>query len=434
MHVPHQLWPATTTSGTEGLKIGGVLLSDLAEEFGTPAFILDEEDFRRRCRSWRDAFTGHDVFYAGKAFLCHQVAEWLREEGLGIDVCSAGELRTARRAGVPGAAVIFHGNNKSTAELAEAVAYGVSLIVIDSDDEMARLSAVAARHGVRQQVLIRVTPGVEAHTHAYVTTGTDDQKFGFSLSTGSAHRAISQVLRAPGLELVGLHSHLGSQILCPDVFELAADRLVGLMSDTARTHGVLLRRLDLGGGLGIAYLPDDRPLDVRDLAPVVIDRVHKACAEAGIPMPRLAVEPGRAIAGPTTVTLYTVGTIKRQPGLRTWVSVDGGLSDNMRPALYDASYTASRVNRTTTGRPVETVTVCGRHCESGDIVVDSAQLPADLVIGDLLAVPASGAYHRSMANNYNCQPRPPVVAVRDGTARVIVRRETIDDVLRLDVE
>ncbi|MFF9345140.1 diaminopimelate decarboxylase [Streptomyces sp. NPDC014773] len=434
MRVPPQLWPATTTSGTDGLKIGGVLLSDIAERFGTPAFVLDEADFRARCRSWRAAFTGHDVFYAAKAFLCHQVATWLKEEGVGIDVCSAGELRTARRAGVPGSSVIFHGNNKSATELAEAVDHGVSLVVVDSHDEISRLSDIATRRNARQQVLVRVTPGVEAYTHAYITTGTDDQKFGFSLSTGSAHRAVSHVLSAPGLELVGLHSHLGSQILRPDVFEEAADRLVGLMADTARTHGTILRRLDLGGGLGIAYLPDDEPLDVRDLAPAVIDRVRKACAGAGIPVPRLAVEPGRAIAGPTTVTLYTVGTIKRQPGLRTWVSVDGGLSDNMRPALYDASYTAALAGRATARNTDETVTVCGRHCESGDVVVDSARLPADLAVGDLLAVPASGAYHRSMANNYNFQPRPPVVAVRDGTARVIVRRETIDDVLRLDVE
>ncbi|MGW0117850.1 diaminopimelate decarboxylase [Streptomyces sp. NPDC003327] len=433
MHLPPHLWPATATSGPDGLAIGGVRLSDLAEEFGTPAFVLDEDDFRARCRAWRDAFAGHDVFYAAKAFLCHQVAVWLREEGLGIDVCSAGELRTARRAGVPGDSLVLHGNNKSPAELAEAVDHGVSLVVVDSDDEITRLSDIAARRGRRQPVLVRVTPGIEAHTHAHITTGTDDQKFGFSLSSGSAHRAVSRIVNAPGLELVGLHSHLGSQITRPDVFVTAADRLVALMADTARTHGVLLRRLDLGGGLGIAYLPEDEPLDVRDLAPVVIDRVHKACADAGIPMPRLAVEPGRAIAGPTTVTLYTVGTVKRQSGLRTWVSVDGGLSDNLRPALYDATYTAVLAARTTERGADETVTVCGRHCESGDIVVDSARLPADLAVGDLLAVPASGAYHRSMANNYNAQPRPPVVAVRDGAARLVVRGETLDDVLRLDV-
>lgn len=434
MREPDHLWPATTTTDARGLRIGGVLLGDLAREFGTPAFVLDEEDFRSRCRSWRTAFAGHDVFYAGKAFLCTQVAGWLADEGLGIDVCSAGELRTAQRAGVPGSSLIFHGNNKSTAELEEAVAHGVSLIVIDSLDEIRRLSATAVRHDVRQQVLVRVTPGVEAYTHAHITTGTDDQKFGFSLSTGSAHRAISQILRSPGLELVGLHSHLGSQIMRPDVFGLAAERLVGLMADTARTHGVLLRRLDLGGGLGIAYLPEETPLDVSELAPLVIERVRKACAEAGLPVPRLAVEPGRAIAGPTTVTLYTVGTIKRQPGLRTWVSVDGGLSDNMRPALYDASYTAALAGRASDRSADETFTVCGRHCESGDVLVDSVRLPTDLEVGDLLAVPASGAYHRSMANNYNCQPRPPVVAVRDGTARVLVRRETLDDVLRLDIE
>ncbi|GGY55170.1 diaminopimelate decarboxylase [Streptomyces omiyaensis] len=433
MHLPPHLWPATTTHGPDGLTIGGVRLSDLAEEFGTPAFVLDEDDFRARCRAWREAFAGHDVFYAAKAFLCHQVAQWLHEEGLGIDVCSAGELRTARRAGVPGASLVLHGNNKSPAELAEAVDHGVALVVVDSHDEITRLSDIATRRGGRQQVLVRVTPGVEAHTHAHITTGTDDQKFGFSLSTGSAHRAISRIVDAPGLELVGLHSHLGSQILRPDVFVTAADRLVSLMADTVRTHGVLLRRLDLGGGLGIAYLPEDEAPDVRGLAPLIIERVHKACADAGIPMPRLAVEPGRAIAGPTTVTLYTVGTIKRQRGLRTWVSVDGGLSDNLRPALYDASYTASLAARTAARETEETVTVCGRHCESGDIVVDAARLPADLTIGDLIAVPASGAYHRSMANNYNAQPRPPVVAVRDGAARLVVRRETLDDVLRLDV-
>ncbi|MFC9730665.1 diaminopimelate decarboxylase [Streptomyces roseolus] len=433
MHPAPHLWPATTTSGPDGLTIGGVRLADVAEEFGTPAFVLDEDDFRARCRAWRDAFAGHDVFYAAKAFLCHQVAVWLHEEGLGIDVCSAGELRIAQRAGVPGASLILHGNNKSPSELARAVDYGVSLVVVDSDDEITRLSDIAARRGRRQQVLVRVTPGVEAHTHAHVTTGTDDQKFGFPLSSGSAHRAVSRVVDAPGLELVGLHSHLGSQITRPDVFLTAADRLVALMADTARTHGVPLRRLDLGGGLGIAYLPEDEPPDVRDLAPVVVERVRKACADAGIPMPRLAVEPGRAIAGPTTVTLYTVGTIKRRHGLRTWVSVDGGLSDNPRPALYDASYTAGLAARTTTRSAHETVTVCGRHCESGDVVVDSARLPTDLAVGDLLAVPASGAYHRSMANNYNAQPRPPVVAVRDGAARLVVRGETLDDVLRLDV-
>ncbi|MER5740172.1 diaminopimelate decarboxylase [Streptomyces sp. NPDC002262] len=433
MHLPPHLWPATTTGGPDGLTIGGVPLSALAEEFGTPAFVLDEDDFRARCRTWRTAFAGHDVFYAAKAFLCHQVAVWLREEGLGIDVCSAGELRTARRAGVPGASLILHGNNKSASELAEAVDYGVSLVVVDSDDEITRLSEIATRRGRRQDVLVRVTPGVEAHTHAHITTGTDDQKFGFPLSTGSAHRAVARVVRAPGLELVGLHSHLGSQILRPDVFTTAADRLVALMADTARTHGVLLRRLDLGGGIGIAYLPEDEPLEVRDLAPVLVERVHKACADAGVPMPRLAVEPGRAIAGPTTVTLYTVGTVKRRRGLRTWVSVDGGLSDNPRPALYGARYTARLAARTTARGADETVTVCGRHCESGDVVVESVRLPSDLAVGDLLAVPACGAYHRSMANNYNAQPRPPVVAVRDGAARLVVRGETLDDVLRLDV-
>ncbi|MET9653426.1 MULTISPECIES: diaminopimelate decarboxylase [unclassified Streptomyces] len=428
------LWPATTVPTPRGLQIGGVPLRDLADEFGTPAFILDEEDFRIRCRTWRTAFTDHDVFYAAKSFLCHQVARWIKEEGLGLDVCSAAELRIAQRAEVPGESLIFHGNNKSAAELEEAVAYGVSLIVIDSYDEIARLSAVAQRQGVRQQVLIRVTPGVEAHTHSSITTGTDDQKFGFSLAAGSAHRAIAQVLQTPGLELVGLHSHLGSQILRPDVFETAAERLVDLMADTARTHGALLHRLDLGGGLGIAYLPGETPLNVGDLAPLVVARVRKACEQAGLPMPRLAVEPGRAISGPTTVTLYTVGTIKRQPGLRTWVSVDGGLSDNMRPSLYDATYTASVAGRAVGGGSVESYAICGRHCEAGDVLVPSVILPADLAVGDLLAIPASGAYHRSMANNYNGQPRPPVVSVRNGTARTLVRGETLEDVLRLDVE
>ena len=427
------VWPRTAARTADGvLTVGGLDVRDLATEFGTPLFVLDEDDFRGRCRAWREAFTGAHVYYAGKAFLCTAVAGWIAEEGLSLDVCTGGELAVALRAGFPTERLLFHGNNKSVGELERAVEVGVGRIVVDSFDELVRIAAVAERAGVRQAVYIRVTPGVEAHTHEYVQTGQEDQKFGFSLASGAAAEAVRRILALPSLELVGLHCHIGSHIFDVHGFKLAAHRMVGLLAALRDEHGVVLPELDLGGGQGIAYTAADDPMDVAEYAAGLRAIVERECAAVDLPVPRLAVEPGRAIAGPTTVTVYEVGTVKDLPGLRTYVSVDGGMSDNIRTALYDARYTAVLASRRSAAEP-RNVTVCGKHCESGDIVVHDVPLPADLSPGDLVAVPASGAYHRSMASNYNHVPRPPVVAVKDGAARIVVRRETEDDLLRLDV-
>ncbi|MCU1673177.1 MAG: lysA [Frankiales bacterium] len=426
------VWPASATRSDDGvLTLGGVDVRDLATEFGTPAYVLDEDDFRGRCRAWREAFMGADVYYAGKAFLCSAVASWIAEEGLGLDVCTGGELAVAERVGFPAERIAFHGNNKSKAELERALAYGVGRVVVDSFEEVARLAALAEKRGVRQRVLIRTTPGVEAHTHEYVQTGQEDQKFGFSLASGAAAEAVRRVLSLHSLELVGLHCHIGSHIFDTRGFGLAAHRMVGLLAAIRDEHGIELPELDLGGGTGIAYTSADDPMPVQEFADGLRGIVEKECAAAGLAVPRLAVEPGRSIAGPTTVTVYEVGTVKVLPGLRTYVSVDGGMSDNIRTALYDARYTAVLASRRSSSDPAN-VTLSGKHCESGDIVVHDVPLPSDLSPGDLVAVPASGAYHRSMASNYNHVPRPPVVAVKDGQARVVVRRETEDDLLRLD--
>ncbi len=433
------VWPVRATRGEDGvLRLGGVDVRDLATEFGTPAYVLDEDDFRSRCRTWRDAFRpadapAGDVYYAGKAFLCTAVARWVAEEGLSLDVCTGGELAVALRAGFPVERLLFHGNNKSVPELVRAVEVGVGRIVVDSFDELVRLAAVAERVGVRQRVQVRVTPGVEAHTHEYVQTGQEDQKFGFSLASGAAAEAVRRILGLPSLALVGLHCHIGSHIFDVHGFKLAAHRMIGLLHAIREEHGLVLPELNLGGGQGIAYTAADDPMDVFDYAEGLRKVVERECAAVDLPAPRLAVEPGRAISGPTTVTLYEVGTVKELPGLRTYVSVDGGMSDNIRTALYDARYTAVLASRASAAEPAN-VTLCGKHCESGDIVVHDVPLPGDLSPGDLVAVPASGAYHRSMASNYNHVPRPPVVAVRDGKARLLVRRETEDDLLALDVE
>ncbi|MCW2724064.1 MAG: lysA [Frankiales bacterium] len=428
------VWPVTAARTADGvLTLGGLDVRDLAAEFGTPAYILDEDDFRGRCRAWREAFAGADVFYAGKAFLCTTVARWVAEEGLGLDVCTGGELAVAERAGFPAERLTFHGNNKSRAELERALTYGVGRIAVDSFEEIVRLAALAEAAGVRQRVLIRVTPGVEAHTHEFVQTGQEDQKFGFSLASGAAAEAVRRVLGLPSLELAGLHCHIGSHIFDTRGFSLAAHRMVGLLAAVRDEHGIELPELDLGGGTGIAYTSADDPMPVAEFAAGLRAIVERECAAASLALPRLSVEPGRAIAGPTTVTLYEVGTVKELPGLRTYVSIDGGMSDNIRTALYDARYTAVLASRRSTAEP-HNVTLSGKHCESGDIVVHDVPLPADLAPGDLVAVPASGAYHRSMASNYNHVPRPPVVAVAGGAARLLVRRETEDDLLRLDME
>jgi diaminopimelate decarboxylase len=428
------VWPIGADRRNGVLHLAGHDVRDLATKHGTPAYLCVEDDFRARCREHRDAFgPDADIYYAGKAFLCRTVARWLADEGLSLDVSTGGELAVALAAGFPTDRILMHGNNKSIAELRAAVDAGVSRIVLDSDVEIARLAAVAADAGVRQKVYVRVTVGVEAHTHEFIATAHEDQKFGFSLATGAALEAARRVLMLPSLELVGLHSHIGSQIFDTAGFEVAAHRVVGLLATIRDTLDATLPELDLGGGLGIAYTAADDPAPLADVAKQLRAIVDRECAAASLPVPRLAVEPGRAIAGPGTVTLYEVGTVKDVDGIRTYVSVDGGMSDNIRTALYDADYTVVLASRDSDAAPM-LCRIVGKHCEAGDIVVRDAWLPDDLAPGDLLAVAATGAYCRSMASNYNAVPRPPVVAVRPGEDRVIVRRESIDDLLALDTE
>ncbi|MYT72445.1 MULTISPECIES: diaminopimelate decarboxylase [unclassified Streptomyces] len=429
-----KVWSQTVARTADGgTTVGGIEVARLAEEFGTPAYFLDEADFRARCAAWRDAFgPDADVFYAGKAFLSRAVVRWLHEEGLNLDVCSGGELATALAAGMPAERIALHGNNKSEEEIERAVAAGVGRIVLDSFQEIVRVAHIADRLGKRQRVQIRVTVGVEAHTHEFIATAHEDQKFGIALAGGQAAEAVRRALKLDGLELIGIHSHIGSQIFDMAGFEVAARRVVGLLAEVRDEHGVELPEIDLGGGLGIAYTSDDDPREPHEIAKALNEIVTRECEAAKLRTPRISVEPGRAIVGPTAFTLYTVGTVKPLDGLRTYVSVDGGMSDNIRTALYDAEYTVALVSRRSDAEPV-LVRVVGKHCESGDIVVKDAFLPADVAPGDLIAVPATGAYCRSMASNYNHALRPPVVAVRDGEARVIVRRETEEDLLRLDV-
>ncbi|WP_432247875.1 diaminopimelate decarboxylase [Streptomyces sanyensis] len=429
-----KVWSRTVARNADGVAtVGGIEVTALAEEFGTPAYFLDEADFRARCRAWHDAFGGGaDVFYAGKAFLSRTVVRWLTEEGLNLDVCSGGELATALDAGMPAERIAFHGNNKSEEEIRRAVGAGVGRIVLDSFQEIVRVAHVAQSLGRRQRVQIRVTVGVEAHTHEFIATAHEDQKFGLALAGGQAAEAVRRALRLDGLELVGIHSHIGSQIFDMAGFEVSARRVVQLLAQVRDEHGVELPEIDLGGGLGIAYTSEDDPREPHEIAKALSEIVSRECEAAGLRTPRISVEPGRAIVGPTAFTLYEVGTVKPLEGLRTYVSVDGGMSDNIRTALYDAEYSVALVSRTSDAEPMLS-RVVGKHCESGDIVVRDAFLPADLAPGDLLAVPATGAYCRSMASNYNHALRPPVVAVADGAARVIVRRETEEDLLRLDV-
>jgi diaminopimelate decarboxylase len=436
------IWPRGAHRRAEGvpgnrsggvLMLGGIDVRDLAARFGTPVLIMDETDVRSRARDYVDAF-GEDaqVYYASKAFCSRAVLRWVTEEGLGVDVCTGGELAVALSAGVDPALITLHGNNKLPAEIEQAVTAGVGHIVVDSYEEIARLAYLADVLGKRPRVLVRVTTGVEAHTHEFMATAHDDQKFGFSLASGAADEAVRRVLALPQLDFAGLHSHIGSQIFDTGGFEVAARRVLELAGRIHLEHGVHVTELDLGGGFGIAYVPEDDAPEVKTLAAGLRSIVAAQSLALGIPVPRLTIEPGRGIVGPSTVTLYEVGTIKDVDGIRTYVSVDGGMSDNVRTALYDASYTCVLASRSSAAPPMLS-RVVGRHCESGDIVVRHCYLPSDLGPGDLLAVAATGAYCRSLASNYNHLPRPGVVAVADGSAREIVRRETMDDLLRLDV-
>ena len=427
-----RVWPRTAMRESGVLFIGGVDVRELAAEHATPIFVVDEEDIRGRCRDYRDAFgTQASVFYAAKAFCCRAVLRWVAEEGLGVDVCTGGELAVTLAAGIPAERITLHGNNKLMSELEQAISVGVGHIVADSFEEIARLAYLAERHSARPKVLVRVTTGVEAHTHEFVATAHDDQKFGFSLSSGTAEEAVRRVLACPDLEFAGLHSHIGSQIFDTAGFEAAAHRVMGLARVVWDQLGVSIAELDLGGGYGIAYTSEDDPASVKEIAQNMTAIVARECRAAGLDPPRLTVEPGRAIVGPGTVTLYEVGTVKDVDGLRAYVSIDGGMSDNIRTALYDAEYTCVLASRESSA-PSVLCRLVGRHCESGDIVVRDAYLPGDVAPGDLIAVAATGAYCRSMASNYNHVPRPGVVAVRDGAARVLLRRETTDDLLRLD--
>lgn len=433
--VPH-LW--STTSRKEGgdLVVGGLAMADLVADVNTPAYVLDEEDFRLRARGFRDAFAGVDVYYAGKAFLCTTVARWVVEEGLHLDVCSDGELTVALHAGVDPALIGYHGNNKSLPDLRRAVAAGVGRIVVDSLHEIERLRQVTEDLDRTQAVLVRVTAGVEAHTHEYIATAHEDQKFGLSISAGDAMTAVREILAADRLELRGLHSHIGSQIFDTAGFEVAARRVLGLHHQIITELGVTPPDLDLGGGFGIAYTTQDDPSTPAQLAEGIGRIVDHECRALGIDRPQLSIEPGRAIVGPSMCTVYTVGTVKRVAldggAERTYVSVDGGMSDNIRTALYGADYSCTLANRHSDAAPM-LARVVGQHCEAGDIVVMDEFLPGDLAPGDLIAVPGTGAYCRSLASNYNHALRPPVVAVRDGLAHVVVRRETVHDLLATDV-
>jgi diaminopimelate decarboxylase len=440
------VWPRNTERAEDGaVSVAGVDVRELAEAFGTPLFVLDEDDFRSRCREYAAAFGDPAlVHYASKAFLSMEIARWVAQEGLSLDVCSGGELAVALRAGFPAQRITLHGNNKSVDELAAAVDAGVGAVVLDSFYEIARLDKLARDRGVTQPVLVRVTVGVEAHTHEFIATAHEDQKFGFSLAAGDAAEAVRRVLKSEGLRLSGLHSHIGSQIFDVDGFEVAAHRVIGLLAALRDEHGTLddLSTVDLGGGLGIAYTAEDDPPPPAWLADQLRTIVAKECEHAGLELPKIAVEPGRAIVGPGTVTLYEVGTIKDvalgHGHLRRYVSVDGGMSDNVRTALYDAVYDCRLVSRSAgegeRGQDAVLCRVVGKHCESGDVVVRDCWLPENLAPGDLIAVAATGAYCYAMSSSYNRLPRPAVVAVRDGVPRLLLRRETEDDLFRLEVQ
>jgi diaminopimelate decarboxylase len=426
------IWPATTHSDEEGrLCVGDVPLCDIADEFHTPTYVIDETDFRYRARRYRKVLRDagvSEVVYAGKSLLTTAVARWAREEGLGVDVCSSGELAVALAGGVDPARIIMHGNAKTPDELQEAVRVGVGRIVLDSCIEISYLAGCARK---RQPVLIRVTPNIDIHGHRAVTTGISDQKFGFSLAEDQAADAVQRVLAHPILDLVGLHCHIGSQVTDPALYGEAIHRMIAAMADIRARHGVILTELNIGGGHAIPYVAGDRELELDDLAVVIEDALDEACAAEHFPRPTIVVEPGRAISGRAGVTLYRVCSVKTQPGGRTFVAVDGGMSDNPRVSLYGAQYTITLANRHSLGLK-QRVTVAGRHCEAGDEIARDVELPVDLHPGDLLAVACTGSYHHSMASNYNMVCRPPLVAVKDGRVRQLVRRETIADLLSRD--
>ena len=437
------MWSRNISVTNGELHLSGISASKLAKDFGTPAFFIDEADFRERAIEWnnalRDEFGSHagTVYYAAKAFISVAVAQWIKDCGIGIDVCTGGELAVALAGGIDPAKIEVHGNNKSLSEIDRAVSVGVKTIVMDSLHEIDRVAAMARKHNTVQGVMLRLTPGIQAHTHESISTAHEDVKFGFSIASGAAWVAVEAVLAHPELELRGFHSHIGSQIFGTESFQLAADRLISLLAKYRDAYGKELPELDLGGGYGIAYLPDDETLEPGEVMPALRSAVTAACEKHKLNIPMISIEPGRAIVGPTTFTLYEVGTTKdvvlEDGATRRYISVDGGMSDNIRPSLYDAQYHAVIAQRASTANSISS-RVVGKHCETGDIVIRDISLPADIAPGDLIAIPATGAYGRSMASNYNHVPRPPVIAVNNGKARVIIRRENEADLLALDVK
>lgn len=420
--LPLSLLPDTAVVDADGrLSIGGCDVLDLAAEFGTPLFVYDEEHLRARCREAVAAF-GPGVNYATKAFLCRAMARLAFEEGCNLDVSTGGEYHVARDAGVPADRLVLHGNNKSIDELRRALDEGVGRVIVDSFDEIDRIESLVADGSPVPRVLLRITPGVEAHTHEFVRTGQDDSKFGFGLASGAADAAVTRAAASPALDLVGLHVHIGSQVFEARFFEMAIE----VLAPFVQRHG--LPELSIGGGLGVAYVSGESSDSLTEWGAIV----RSACAAAGITS-TVTAEPGRALVARAAVTLYEVGTIKELPGIRTYVSVDGGMSDNPRPVLYGSGYEAF-LPRCTEAERASVVTIVGKHCESGDVLIRDAHLPSDLAVGDVLATPVTGAYGYSMASNYNKVPRPAVVFVRDGRARVVVRRETLDDLLSLEVD
>ena len=437
------MWSKNVSFDGGALHLSGISAAHLAKEFGTPAFFLDEDAYRSRALAWQNGlqaeFGAHagTIYYAAKSFICTAVAQWIAEIGIGIDVCTGGELAAALAGGINPQKIELHGNNKSLSEIDRAVSAGVKTIVMDSLLEIERVAAAAKKHGVRQAVMLRLTPGIEAHTHEKISTAHEDVKFGFSIASGAAWTAVEAVAQHPELELRGVHCHIGSQIFGSEAHEIATDRLMAFMAKYRDVYGTELPELDLGGGFGIAYVAGDVTVEPTDVLPQIHAAVKKACATHNLAMPLVSLEPGRNIVGPTMFTLYEVGTVKKvdlgDGNSRTYISVDGGMSDNIRPSLYDAQYSAVIAQRKSSA-PLQLSRLVGKHCETGDIIINDLQLPSDIAPGDLIATPATGAYGRSMASNYNHVPRPPVIAVNNGKARVIVRRENEADLLALDVK
>ena len=417
------------------LTIGGADAVELAREYGTPLYVMDEGTIREACRSYKSSieefYGGRGLpLYASKAFCCKEIYRIMAEEGMGTDVVSGGELYTALAAGFPAQRIFFHGNNKTEAEIRLALEKGVGRIVADNIPELHTLSRIAVETGTTARLLLRVKPGVDAHTHSFIRTGQIDSKFGFALETGEAEEAARLAGDLPGLELAGLHCHIGSQIFELEPFCLAAEIMLGLMSRLQKA-GLPVKELNLGGGFGIRYTQEEHPQPYRAFMKAVAERVAAVCKAQGMETPYIYIEPGRSIVGPAGATLYTVGAVKEIPGVRTYVSVDGGMTDNPRYALYQSAYELLVADRADKERDWK-VTVAGRCCESGDLLQEHTPIQPCRP-GDILAVLATGAYNYSMSSNYNRIPRPPVVMVRDGEARVVVKGETYEDLIRNDV-